>query len=81
MLKECNKERKVYLLGGKEQWTQKTFHNATNETFFRVYAKHKQRELNEKGKKTRNVLGKHVIGLYSSDFSQVIKRRDIRKLQ
>ena len=55
MLKECNKERKVYLLGGKEQWTHKTFHNATNETFARVYAKHKQRKLNKKGKKTRNV--------------------------
>ena len=49
----------MYLLGGKEQWTHKTFHNATNETFARVYAKHKQRKLNKKGKKTRNVLGKH----------------------
>ena len=42
---------------------------------------YKQCELNEKGEKTGKVLGKHVINLYSTGISRLIKIRDVKKLQ
>ena len=42
---------------------------------------YKQRELSEKGKKTGKALGKHVISLYATEISQVVKIRDVKKLQ
>ena len=37
--------------------------------------------LSEKGEKTRKALGKHVISLYSTGMSQVVKIRDVKMLQ
>ena len=38
--------------------------------FNKTYAEYKQREITEKGEKTANVLGRHIIKLYSIwDFS------------
>ena len=39
------------------------------------------RELNEKREKTGRVLGKHVINLYSTGISWVVKARDVKKVQ
>ena len=46
---------------------------ASDETINKTYAEYKQRELNKKGEKTGNVLGKHVINLYSTGISRVVK--------
>ena len=54
---------------------------ASDEIIDKTYAEYKQRELNEKGKKTAKAWGKHVIKLYSNGISRVVKIRDIKKLQ
>ena len=45
-----------------------------------MYAKYKQRELNEKDEETRKTLGKHVITLYSTRISRWLKIKDGKKL-
>ena len=37
--------------------------------------------MNEKYEKTGKALGKHVINLYSSGISRVVKIRDVKKLR
>ena len=54
---------------------------ASDETINNTYDAYKQRELNEKGEKTGKALGKHVINLYSTRISRVVKIRDAKKLQ
>ena len=46
-----------------------------------MYAEYKQLELNEKGEKTGKAIGKHVINLYSTGISWMVKTRDVHKLQ
>ena len=77
--RECLKRAisKGKVLGGKKQWT----HEASDETINKTYAEYKQRKLNEKGEKTGKALGKHVVHLYSTGISQVVKIRDVKKLQ
>ena len=70
---------KVYLLGSK--WTQEKVDKASDKTINKMYVEYKQRELNEKGKKTGKALGKHVINLYSTGISWVVKIKDVKKLQ
>ena len=41
---------------------------------------HKQREPNEKGEKTVKALGKHVIYLYSTGISRVVKNQRCKKI-
>ena len=69
----------AYLLGSK--WTQEKVDKASDKTINKTYAEYKQHELNEKGKKTGRILGKHVMNLYSTEISWVVKIRDIKKLQ
>ena len=45
------------------------------------HAEYIQCEVNEKGEKTERVWGKHVISLYSNGISQVVKIRDVKKLE
>ena len=45
-----------------------------------MYAEYKQLELNEKGEKTGKALGKHVINLYSTTISRMVKIRNVHKL-
>ena len=47
----------------------------------KLYAEYRQRELNEKGEKTENALGKHVINLYSTGISRWLKIKDVKKLR
>ena len=54
---------------------------ASNEIIHKTYAECKQRGLNEKGEKTRKALEKHVINLYSTGISRIVKIRDVEKLQ
>ena len=70
---------KVYLLGS--EWTQGQVDKASDETINKTYALYKQRELNEKGKKTGKALSKDVINLYSSVISWVVKIREVKKLR
>ena len=53
----------------------------SDKTINKTYAEYKQRELNEKSEKTGKALGKHVINLYSTGISRVVKIRDVKKLQ
>ena len=55
------------------KWTQRKVGKASDETINKTYADYKQRELNEKDEKTRKALGKHVINLYSTGVSRVVK--------
>ena len=43
--------------------------------------KYPKYKLNEKGEETAKALGKHVINLYSTEISWVVKIRDVKKLQ
>ena len=70
---------RAYLLGSK--WTQGKVDKASDKTINKTYAEYKQRELNEKSKKAGRILGKHVMNLYSTEISWVVKIRDIKKLQ
>ena len=69
----------VYLLGNK--WMHKRVGKASDKTINKTYAEYRQRELNEKGKNTGKTLGKHVINLYSTGISQMVKNRDVHKLR
>ena len=53
---------------------------ASNETINKTYAEYKQRELNEKYKKTEKALGKHVINFCSTGISRWVKIKDVKKL-
>ena len=69
------------VLGGKKQWTHEKVDKPSDGTINKTYADNRQCELNEKWEKTGKTLGKHVISLYSTDISQVVKIRDVKKLQ
>ena len=58
-LKSVIDKGKAHLLGHK--WTHGRVDKASDEIINKTYAEYKQRELNEKGKKTGKALGKHVI--------------------
>ena len=68
---------KVHLLGSK--WTRERVDKASDEIINKTYAEYKQRELNEKGEKTGKALGKHVINIYSTGISQMVKIREVHK--
>ena len=70
---------KAYLLGSK--WAQEKVDKVSDKTINKTNAEYKRRELNEKGEKTGKALGKHVINLYSTGISRVLKIRDVKKLQ
>ena len=69
------------VLGGKKQWTHEKVDTAGDETINKAYAEYKQRELNEKGEKTGIALGKDIISLHSTGISQIVKIRDVKKIQ
>ena len=69
---------KAYLLGRK--WTHEKVDKASKKTINKTYAEYKQRGLNEKGENTGKALGKHVINLYSTKVSRVVKIRDVKNL-
>ena len=75
-LKSVISKGKAYLLGSK--WTQEKVGKASNETINKTYAEYKQRELNERGEKSGKTLGKHVINLYSTGISRVVKIRGVK---
>ena len=70
---------KAYLLGSK--WAQEKVDKVSDKTINKTNAEYKWKELNEKGEKTGKALGKHVINLYSTGISRVLKIRDVKKLQ
>ena len=67
------------MLGHK--WSHERVEKAIDETINKTYAEYKQHELNEKGEKTGEVLGKHVMNLYSTGISRMVKIRDVKKLK
>ena len=67
------------MLGHK--WSHERVEKASDETINKTYAEYKQHELNEKGEKTGEVLGKHVINLYSTGISRIVKVTDVKKLK
>ena len=75
-LKSVTSRGEPYLLGSK--WTQEKVYKARDETINKTYTEYKQRELNEKGEKTGKAFGKHVINLYSTGTSGVVKITDVK---
>ena len=69
----------MYLLGHK--WTHERVDKASDEVINKTYALYKLLELNEKGERTGKALGKHVIKLYSTGISRMVKIRDVHKLR
>ena len=78
-LKSVIDKGKAHLLVHK--WTHERVGKASDETVIKTYAEYKQREPNEKGEKTGKVLGKHVINLYSTWISRLLKIKDVKKLR
>ena len=78
-LKSVISKGKTYLLVSK--WTQEKVCKVSDETINKTYTECKQRKLNKKGEKTGKTLGKHVINLYSTRISRVVKVSDVKKLQ
>ena len=72
---------KVYLIYGKKQWAHEKVDKASNKTINKAYAKYEQHELNENAGNTRKALDKPVISMYLTGLSQVVKMRDVQKLQ
>ena len=70
---------KTYLLGHK--WTHERVDKASDKVINKTYALYKLLELNEKGERTGKALGKHVIKLYSTGISRMVKIRDVHKLR
>ena len=64
-----------------DKWTHRRVDKASDEIINKTYAEYKQRELNEKREKTGKGLGKHVINLYSTGISRMVKIRNVHKLQ
>ena len=77
-LKSVMGKGKGHLLG---KWAHEKVDKASDETINKKYSEYKQRELNEKGKKTGKTLGKHVINLYSTGMSRQLKIKDVKKLR
>ena len=78
-LKSVISKGKTYLLVSK--WTKEKVCKVSDETINKTYTEYKQRKLNKKGEKTGKTLGKHVINLYSTRISRVVKVSDVKKLQ
>ena len=78
-LKSVISKGKTYLLVSK--WTQEKLCKISDETINKTYTEYKQRKLNKKGEKTGKPLGKHVLNLYSTRISRVVKVSDVKKLQ
>ena len=68
----------VHLLGHK--WTEERVGKASEETINKAYSLYKQRDVNKKGEKTGKALGRHVINVYSTGISRMVKIRDVHKL-
>ena len=68
MFEECNIHK----------WTQERLDKASDETMNKAYALYKRHELNEKSKKTGKTLGKHVINLYFTGISRLLKIKDVK---
>ena len=62
------------------KWTHERVDKASDETINKTYAAYTQRELNEKREKMGKALRRHVISLYSSRISGMVKIRDVHKL-
>ena len=71
----------MYLLDGKKQWKHRTLDKASNETIKKAYVEYEQHELNAKGENSEKSLGKPVISMNLTGMSQVVKIRDVQKLQ
>ena len=63
------------------KWTHERADVGSDKIINKTYAEYKQREPNKKGEKTEKALGRHVINLYSTGISWMIKIRDVKKLQ
>ena len=68
------------LLFGRKQRTHERIDKAKDGTIDKVYVEHKQHELSKKSEKTGKALDKHVIGLYLSGTSHIVRIKDAKKL-
>ena len=78
-MKNNNSYHKNLLRGSPKQSTIAGSFWLFEETINKTYAEYKQCELNKKGEKTGQTLGKHVINLYSVGISRWLKIKDVKK--
>ena len=71
----------MYLLDDKKQWKHEKFDEANHKTINKAYVEYEQHELNANGENSGKALGKPVISMYLTGLSQVVKIRDVQKLQ
>ena len=79
--KKWEELKSIIYKGRLYKWTHKKVDKASDEIINKTYTECKQSEITEKGEKTGKTLGKHVINLYSTGISQMIKIRDVDKLR
>ena len=63
------------------KWTHERVNKESNEVINKTYTEYKQRGTTQKGEKTAEALGKHVIKLYSNRIPRFVKIRDVKKLR
>ena len=78
-LKSAISNDKAYLLEGK--WTQQNVDKAGDETINKTHTEYKQLVLTENSEITGKTLGKHIIHLYSTGISRLLKIMDVKKLR
>lgn len=78
MLERYNKQStSAFTKWQKKQWP----HEKSDKSSDKTNAEYRQYKVNEKGVKTGKGSGKHVINPFSNGISQVVKTRDVQKLQ
>ena len=68
-------------LSGKKPWTVELIDQASNEEVKKLHSKYTQKELQHKGEKTDQAMGKHLIKIYSNGVSKVLELDDMKQLR
>ena len=85
-----NREKREFLkklitqgkkLHGKKPWIVKLIDQASNEEVEKLHSKYTQKELQHKGEKTGQAMGKHLIKIYSNGASKVLRLDDMEQLR
>ena len=68
-------------LPGKKPWTVELIDQASNDEVEKLHFKYTQKELQHKGEKTCQAMGKHLIKIYSNRVSKVLSLDDMEQLR
>ena len=68
-------------LSGKTTWTVKRLNKASDSTIDKLYSEFNANEVQHKAENTGKAVSKHIVNLYSTSISRVLKIDDIDQLQ